>query len=155
MLLVPRCIRSFTSSRHTLCLEIVFWSFLTKTKQDQVLSSHFHGKSWPHRTEFCLGFVCQFFGDILYSTLQCNVCLEVDHKRGIKRSEIYIVQPSNLWGSFESKKVHKLSYSTHLQVEMWTTWEIFVMSGTKKLVFKILSFVKVAILSVSVIFTLY
>ena len=30
MLLVPRCIRSFTSSRQTLCLEIVFWSFLTK-----------------------------------------------------------------------------------------------------------------------------
>ena len=29
-----------------LCLEINFWSFLTKTKQDQALPSHVHGKIW-------------------------------------------------------------------------------------------------------------
>ena len=30
----------------------VFWSLLTKTKQDQVLPSHVHGKTWPHSTQF-------------------------------------------------------------------------------------------------------
>ena len=29
-----------------------FWSFLTKTKQDQALPSHIHGKLWPRSTHF-------------------------------------------------------------------------------------------------------
>ena len=33
----------------------VFWSFLTKTKQDQTLQSHVRGKIWPHGTHFLLG----------------------------------------------------------------------------------------------------
>ena len=35
---------SITSSRQPLCLEMNFWSFLTKTKPDQAFSSHVHGK---------------------------------------------------------------------------------------------------------------
>ena len=31
-----------------------FWSFLTKTKQDQALPSHVHGKICPHSTQFWL-----------------------------------------------------------------------------------------------------
>ena len=34
----------------------VFGSFLTKTMQDQALSSHVNGKVLPHSTQFCLGF---------------------------------------------------------------------------------------------------
>ena len=36
--------------------EIVFGSFLTKTKLDQVPPSHAHGKIWPQSTQFWLGF---------------------------------------------------------------------------------------------------
>ena len=43
MLLEPWCTGSITSGRHPMCLEIVFWSFLTKTKQDQAYPSHFEG----------------------------------------------------------------------------------------------------------------
>ena len=34
----------------------IFWSFLTKTKQDQALPSHVHGKIWPHSAQFWLWF---------------------------------------------------------------------------------------------------
>ena len=34
----------------------VSWSFLIKTEQDQALSSHVHGKNWPHSTHFWFGF---------------------------------------------------------------------------------------------------
>ena len=42
----------------------VFWPFLTKTKQDQVLPSYVHGKIWPHSTQLWLGFflLVNFFG---------------------------------------------------------------------------------------------
>ena len=29
----------------------IFWLFLTKTKQDQALPSHVHGKIWPHSAQ--------------------------------------------------------------------------------------------------------
>ena len=32
--------------------KFTFWSFLTKTKQDQAFLSHVHGKIWPHSTQF-------------------------------------------------------------------------------------------------------
>ena len=45
-----------------------FWSFLTKTRLDQALQSHAHGKIWPHSlsTQFWLGFfsVSHFFGTL-------------------------------------------------------------------------------------------
>ena len=44
MLLGPQCTGSITICRHPLCLEIDFWSFLNKTKQDQAPSSHVNGK---------------------------------------------------------------------------------------------------------------
>ena len=34
--------------------KVLFWSFLTKTKQDQATPSHVHGKIWPHSTQFRL-----------------------------------------------------------------------------------------------------
>ena len=63
-----------------LCLEINFWSFPTKTKQDQALPSHVHGKVWPHSAQFRLWFlsISTFFWDTLYylpwfySTLYCH-----------------------------------------------------------------------------------
>ena len=30
-----------------------FWSFLTKTRQDRALPSHFDGEFLPHNTQFC------------------------------------------------------------------------------------------------------
>ena len=30
--------------------KLTFWSFLTKTKPDQALSSHVNSKIWPHST---------------------------------------------------------------------------------------------------------
>ena len=54
MLLDPWCTGSITSSRQPLCLEIAF-SFLTKTKLDQALQSHFDWKIWPRSTQFWLG----------------------------------------------------------------------------------------------------
>ena len=45
VLLEPQCTGS---SRHPLCMKILFfWSFLTKTKQDQVLLTHINGEIWP------------------------------------------------------------------------------------------------------------
>ena len=44
MLLEPWCIGSIASGWHHLGLESVFWSFLTKTMQDQAPPSHAHGK---------------------------------------------------------------------------------------------------------------
>ena len=38
----------------------VFWSFLTKSKQDQTLPCHAHEKILPHSTQFLS--ICQFFG---------------------------------------------------------------------------------------------
>ena len=32
--------------------KFTFWSFLTKTKQDQAFLSHVHGNIWPHSTQF-------------------------------------------------------------------------------------------------------
>ena len=32
-------------------LKSIFWSFLTKTMQDQALPSHVHGKIWPHSAQ--------------------------------------------------------------------------------------------------------
>ena len=55
MLLKPWWTGSITSSRHLMCLEIVFWSLLSKTNQDQALPSHFVGTIWPHLTQFRLG----------------------------------------------------------------------------------------------------
>ena len=55
MLLKPWWTGSVTSSRHLMCLEIVFWSLLSKTNQDQALPSHFVGTIWPHLTQFRLG----------------------------------------------------------------------------------------------------
>ena len=51
-----------------------FWSFLTKTKQDQALPSHVHGENWPHSTQFWLVFFSfsQFFWDTLYVRLQVH-----------------------------------------------------------------------------------
>ena len=37
--------------------QIVFWSFVTKTKKDQALIRHVHGKIWPCSTQFGLGFL--------------------------------------------------------------------------------------------------
>ena len=34
----------------------IFWSFLTKTKQDRALPSHVHGKIWPQSARFWLWF---------------------------------------------------------------------------------------------------
>ena len=44
MLLEPWCAAIIAIGWHHLGLESVFWSFLTKTKQDQALPSHVHGK---------------------------------------------------------------------------------------------------------------
>ena len=33
---------------------IVFWPFLTKTKREQPLPGHIHGKIWPHSLQFAL-----------------------------------------------------------------------------------------------------
>ena len=52
---------------HHLGLESVFWSFLTKTKQDQAPPSHVHGKIWPHSTQFWLWF-CSI-GALFWDTL--------------------------------------------------------------------------------------
>ena len=45
-------------------MKSVFWSFLTKTKQDQQLPSQVHGKIWAHSTQFWFDFVLlgNFFG---------------------------------------------------------------------------------------------
>ena len=65
MLLEPRCTYSITSSRYPSQLDLdkgvtgnyFFGSFLTKTKQDQAIPSHVHGKIWPRRTQFWLRWV--------------------------------------------------------------------------------------------------
>ena len=36
---------------------IVFWPFLTKTKREQPLLGHIHGKIWPHSLQFALWFL--------------------------------------------------------------------------------------------------
>ena len=51
MLLEPWCTGLLTTSWDPLGLEIVFGSFLTKTKYDQALPSHARGKIWPHTTQ--------------------------------------------------------------------------------------------------------
>ena len=45
----------------------IFWSFLTKIKQDPALQSHVHGKIWPHSAQFWLCFfpISTFFWDTL------------------------------------------------------------------------------------------
>ena len=35
----------------------LFWTFLTKTKQDKALTSHVDGKIWPNGAQFWLGFL--------------------------------------------------------------------------------------------------
>ena len=54
MLLEPQCTGPITSSRHPLCLEIVY--FVLKTTQDHLLWSQVYGKIRPHKTQFCSGF---------------------------------------------------------------------------------------------------
>ena len=52
MIITKGCLKNVTNrailqrlnGQHPLGLENVFWSFLTKTKQDQALPSHVHGK---------------------------------------------------------------------------------------------------------------
>ena len=46
----------------------IFWSFLTKTKQDQALPSHVHGKIWPQSAQFRLQLfsISTLFWDTLY-----------------------------------------------------------------------------------------
>ena len=41
----------------SLCLEFLFWLFLTKTKQDQTMPSCVHMKIWPRNTHLWLGFL--------------------------------------------------------------------------------------------------
>ena len=61
MLLEPWCTLHsglIAMSRHPVGMENIFWSFLTKTKQDQALStsSHVHGKIVPSSIQFWLSF---------------------------------------------------------------------------------------------------
>ena len=43
--------------------KLIFWSFVTKTKQDQALPSNVDGRIWPHSAQFWLWFfsICTFF----------------------------------------------------------------------------------------------
>ena len=50
MLLEPQCTGSITFCRHPCVWRLIFWSFLTKTKQDQAPPSHVNGKIYPHST---------------------------------------------------------------------------------------------------------
>ena len=63
----------------TPCVWIFFWSFLTKTKQDQVLPSHVHGKIWPHHSILIrIFYICQFFGPPCVFTWPQNVAVTKD-----------------------------------------------------------------------------
>ena len=76
MQLEPWCTGSITSGWHHLGLESVFWSFLTKTRQDQELPSHVHGKIQPHSTQFWLGLcsISAFLGHSVNDHWSKKIC---------------------------------------------------------------------------------
>ena len=80
MLLEQRCTGTITSGWHQLGLESVFWSFLIKTKQDQALPSHIHGKIWPHSIQFWLWF-CSSSAFLLRHPLRYHYCVSYTSSR--------------------------------------------------------------------------
>ena len=58
-LLEPRCMGFITSAvvGTTWAWKVFFWSFLTKTKQDQAPPSHVHGEIWSNSIQLWLWFV--------------------------------------------------------------------------------------------------
>ena len=68
--------RDEMSHSDPLCLKILFWSFLTKTKQDQALLYHINGKIWPHTTQFSkfLDTLVPIVQHATFSSLRCNCC---------------------------------------------------------------------------------
>ena len=111
MLLEPQFIRSITSSRHPSQSDLdqplsendFFWWFLTKTKTDQALSSHIHGKIWPCSTQFWLGFLgfssilkVTFLGHPVTTASQYNAIVWFNSSKEISLPKVCFIFPAKV-----------------------------------------------------------
>ena len=78
---------TYTGVRTTVIGNIIFPSFLAKTKREQALLGHIHGKFWPHSLQFGLWFFTLFlvkFRDIVWKHLQSWTGFDLPIVLGVK-----------------------------------------------------------------------